>query len=82
LPERRLSAGEGAIYADANDRIDLADKIRYLMDNPETMQTMANSGYSLVDSNPAVPRSNGTFLSLVNRLMQLSNMSPSELLKT
>lgn len=82
LPENRVSAGDIALYAKANDRIDLADKLKDLIENPELMKTLGNEGYSLVGNNTENSRSNGALLELINSLIGNSDITVGEFLKS
>lgn len=44
LPEHRVTAQEAAVYAKANDELDFARKIAWLMDHPEQRQEMGHFG--------------------------------------
>jgi glycosyltransferase involved in cell wall biosynthesis len=49
LKEGRFSAGEASLYADNDNQIpDFADKILYLLDNPEIRERMGSAGYARV----------------------------------
>ncbi len=44
LVEHQVTAQDAALYADVSDELDLARKIRQLMDDPELRKTMGDSG--------------------------------------
>jgi glycosyltransferase involved in cell wall biosynthesis len=44
LPEHRVSAGDAAVYARANDELDFARKIEELMDDPDRRRQMGEIG--------------------------------------
>lgn len=48
LTEGRVSAGEASLYAKQNDAKDMAEKIIYLLERPETRKTMGKYGYNRV----------------------------------
>ncbi len=48
LTEGRVSAGEASLYAKQNDAKDMAEKIIYLLERPETRKTMGEYGYNRV----------------------------------
>jgi glycosyltransferase involved in cell wall biosynthesis len=50
LPEHRFSAGDAAVYAQANDEMDMARKIAELIDDPDRRQHMGEIGRERVDS--------------------------------
>lgn len=50
LPEHRVSAGDAAVYATANDEADFAAKIAELMDDPERRRRMGEIGRGRVFS--------------------------------
>jgi glycosyltransferase involved in cell wall biosynthesis len=50
LPEHRVTAGEAAVYARANDELDFARKILQLMNAPEQRATMGRFGRQRVET--------------------------------
>lgn len=48
LTEGRASAGEAALYARANDPVDFADRIVWLMDHPDEARAMGKAGRARV----------------------------------
>jgi len=48
LTEGRVSAGEAALYAAANDPLDFADKLAELIDDPARAQAMGRTGRTRV----------------------------------
>lgn len=48
LKEGRISAQESSLYAEGGDTKDFADKILYLIDNPEIRSNMGEFGYNRV----------------------------------
>ena len=48
LTEGRFTAQEAALYAECNNSIDLAEKITFLLDNPEKRKQMGEFGYNRV----------------------------------
>jgi glycosyltransferase involved in cell wall biosynthesis len=48
LREARVSAGEAALYAPANDESEFAKRIAYLLDDPELRQQMGEIGHARV----------------------------------
>jgi glycosyltransferase involved in cell wall biosynthesis len=48
LKEARVSAGDAAVYAPANDESEFAKQISYLLDNPEQRHRMGELGQARV----------------------------------
>ena len=49
LPEHRITAGEAAVYAQANSPTDFARRVATLLDDPGTMETMGATGRRRVE---------------------------------
>lgn len=50
LPEHRVTAGEAALYAQPNDELDFARKLKTLMDDPELRTRMGKLGRQRVEN--------------------------------
>lgn len=55
VTEGRFSAGDASLYAKANDSIDMAEKIVYLLDNPAVCAEMGKKGRERVENVLAWP---------------------------
>jgi glycosyltransferase involved in cell wall biosynthesis len=53
LPEHRYSAGEAAVYAGANEPLEFARKIQYLMENPDKREEMGRFGRNRMETEMA-----------------------------
>jgi len=62
LPEHRISAGDAAVYAQANDEMDFARKIEELMDDPDRRRRMGEAGRDRVSSELAWEHQEGQLL--------------------
>lgn len=55
LPEHRVTAGDAAVYAEANDEMDFARQIAALMDDPARRQAMGRTGRERIETALAWP---------------------------
>ena len=62
LREARVSAGEAAVYAPANDESDFAKRIAYLLDDPELRRQMGEIGHARVSGPLSWARSRESLL--------------------
>jgi len=68
LKEGRFSAGDASLYADNNNQVpDFADKIIYLLDNPDIREKMGATGFSRVKNQLAWEYSEAHLLAAYDR---------------
>jgi glycosyltransferase involved in cell wall biosynthesis len=68
LKEGRFSAGEASLYSDNHDQgIDFANKILWLLENPDARKTMGEFGYARVQQDLAWKHSVGNLLAAYQR---------------
>lgn len=68
LEEMRVSAGEAALYAEANDVKDFGNKIAALLDNPEKRDKMGRIGYNKIKDQLSWAYSSKKLLTAYERL--------------
>ena len=69
LPEHRISAGDAAVYAEANDESDMARKIEQLMDDRDQRRYMGTIGRERVHSNLAWEHQENALLAAYETVM-------------
>lgn len=55
LPEHRFSAQDASLYAEANNELDYARKIEYLMDTPAVRNEMSKAGLARIEAELSWP---------------------------
>ena len=74
LPEHRVTAQKGAVYARPNDELEFARKVASLMDDPEQRHEMGKIGKRRIDSELAWPHQAKNLLDAYAKL-QLSRLN-------
>lgn len=72
LKEGRFSAGEASLYVSDSDTNDFADKIEYLLDNPDVRSRMGNFGYDRVVNKLSWNYERVKLLKFYNRVLERS----------
>jgi glycosyltransferase involved in cell wall biosynthesis len=81
FPKNRKTAGEAAVYPQADDMVDLAGQILHLVDNPELRSEMGEIGRARVESQLAISSKEEPLIALVNKLTNWDSVSQLEQLK-
>ncbi len=71
LVEARVSAGEAALYADANDEASFAACVERLLDDPELRSRMGATGRARVEAELSWERSEQELLRAYERALDL-----------
>jgi glycosyltransferase involved in cell wall biosynthesis len=78
LEEVRYSAGDAALYASPNDEEDFAEKVGYLLDNPELRNTMGNAGRERVLRSLAWEHSKEALIAAYDEVFRKTAIRPGE----
>lgn len=70
LVEARISAGEAAVYADANDEISFATQIARLLDDPELRRRMGATGRARIEAGLSWEASTRALLRAYDRALE------------